>query len=945
MKYLYTRDGFLINVKSETKEIKNLHTQINESTLTNDITFGGSLLGRFINSTIRKAMIEVNAMRVVKIAADIERTLLELLMENTGVNVIDYEVTGLLYQIYRIVYNVDKYPNLQTDAQKKTPLINLTKQLIAILEKNTNDELKIGKNAKVLRIKLIDQLKKFLKALEDIKEEEEEEEEEQSAEPTDNTDENIKNTKQILTCILGIHKALSKKTSQLALNAGAKIPDTKALPSGKTGEEQAKIEGTKEKEQGKIETTEKSNQKLIEAPKSTKTNDSYIFDFDDFIKEKIEDNNYLKYYQDRANDPTSTEEERKMAKKQLEKLKKQQPVQVNKSETEQPKLLSGSEQNDGQKKIGMPQTTTNKPVQKNEIIERIRKSLQTSGLESMLTQGKIQKIVNDSNELEKIAEDLYGDKTEPVNKSILKFFESIKDLKEIKDIPEYNNIVGNKTFNIASYVKSFITRVENIEKIKESLFINYNLILEDDAPQSGTASIPSDDSTENTDSQVETQNAEESEESAESKSLVKTAWENNFTDDEVSKWGLKNWEEIQIELNKVSKQIDSKSIEIKVSDNEDKIIKIADLFGKAYRCFTTQLIPSGRPNGRISNRTFNEYLFLGDRESPSFSGDSGPGYGPWASKKVFYAFTDKIEQILADKTFRPILDKIRIILPDGTIESKGNLLTEFIRDMIDEDRLKRYGKLRSELLNKYFGLKKNYSDSSGDYSSPNNDTTIGTDDNPNNPMLDWINPTAGLIDTSIKSGYFIAITYKKTKTDKTGKLSDQYVTLNGQVIKVEGDYCMFKFQKNADGIPQTYSKEGGKKLPELHPGVRFQSQPVYLGMIKLPITVNKKQFKLVYFKMRNEKKVITTSPINKETHILGIKEVNRVVSNPLATGIKRLCKNINGKFQPVRVENWERANTSVLPFDCDIKRGSVSQGEIGEEDQFRILQNSIDTIR
>ena len=940
MKYLYTRDGFLINVKSETKEIKNLHTQINESTLTNDITFGGSLLGRFINSTIRKAMIEVNAMRVVKIAADIERTLLELLMDSTGINVIDYEITGLLYQIYRIVYNVDKDPNLQTDSQKKTPLINLTKQLIEILEKNTNHQLKIGKNAKVLRKKLIEQLKKFLKALEDIKEDKQEEEEEQSAEQTDNTDEKIKNTKQILTCILGIHKALSKKTSQLALNAGAKPADAKTLPSGKSTDIKALSSG--ETPETKSLPSGETNQKLIEAPKPTKTNDSYIFDFDTFIIQERDENDLLKKLQNTANNPAASESEKEKARKEIERINKKQ-IGQNKPAGEQAKLASGTEQSEEQKKIGTSQASENKPEQqsvtKNQTIEKIRKSLQTSGLEAMLLQGKIEKIINDSKELEKITEDLYGTKIELVNKSILSFFESIKDLRDINDIPEYNNVVGNKTFNIASYIKSFITRVENIQKIEEALFI----ILEADESQPDSTS--SDVSTDDTDSQSKTQDAEETEEAPEPTSLVKNAWENNFTDDQVSKWGLKNWDEIQIELNEVSRQIDSKSIEIKVSDNEDKIIKIADLFGKAYRCFTTQLIPSGRPNGRISNRTFNEYLFLGDRESPSFSGDSGPGYGPWASKKVFYAFSDKIEQILADKTFRPILDKLKIILPDGTIESKGNLLTEFIRDMIDENKLKRYGKLRTELLNKYFGLKKTYSDSSGDYSSPNNDTTIGPDDNPNNPILDWINPTAGLIDTSVKPGYFIAITYKKTKTDKSGKLSEQYITLNGQVIKVEGDYCMFKFQKNADGIPQTYSKEGGKKLPELHPGVRFQSQSVYLGMIKLPITVNKPQFKLVYFKMRNDKKEITTGPIIKETHILGVKEVSRVVSNPLATGIKRLCKNINGKFQPVRVENWERANNSVLPFDCDIKKGSVSQGEIGEEDQFRILQNSIDTIR
>jgi hypothetical protein len=39
------------------------------------------------------------------------------------------------------------------------------------------------------------------------------------------------------------------------------------------------------------------------------------------------------------------------------------------------------------------------------------------------------------------------------------------------------------------------------------------------------------------------------------------------------------------------------------------------------------------------------------------------------------------------------------------VKAKGNPLTEFIRDMIDENKLKSYEKNKAELLTKYFNLK------------------------------------------------------------------------------------------------------------------------------------------------------------------------------------------------------------------------------------------------
>ena len=81
MKYLKYREDFLHKeVKLDESKIKK---QIKDSVmiseaLENDITWGGSLLGRMINSIIRKGKVMVNSTRIESLAKDLKSKLDEL---------------------------------------------------------------------------------------------------------------------------------------------------------------------------------------------------------------------------------------------------------------------------------------------------------------------------------------------------------------------------------------------------------------------------------------------------------------------------------------------------------------------------------------------------------------------------------------------------------------------------------------------------------------------------------------------------------------------------------------------------------------------------------------------------------------------------------------------------------------------------------------------------
>jgi hypothetical protein len=170
----------------------------------------------------------------------------------------------------------------------------------------------------------------------------------------------------------------------------------------------------------------------------------------------------------------------------------------------------------------------------------------------------------------------------------------------------------------------------------------------------------------------------------------------------------------------------------------DPIIGICRIFKRAHDLYFTPVIPSGRTNGKVSNLTYREYEKLGGVSGQS--DPTSPGYGPWAVKKIREQWNDGVLAIIQDQKYRKILSNVRFIVPGSedannrTAESKlmrftqfhkvfeaeanreparggqlgddkkshGQILFDFINDLLDNKTAADFDAQRRVLLRKYF---------------------------------------------------------------------------------------------------------------------------------------------------------------------------------------------------------------------------------------------------
>lgn len=196
------------------------------------------------------------------------------------------------------------------------------------------------------------------------------------------------------------------------------------------------------------------------------------------------------------------------------------------------------------------------------------------------------------------------------------------------------------------------------------------------------------------------------------------------------------------ELNRLTVDNTNGTLVCDLSQRPDPIISICRIFKRANDIYFTPVIPSGRTNGKVSNKTFLEYEKLGGAAS-SQSDASSPGYGPWAVKKLRDKWTDGIMAVIEDQKYRKILANLRFIVPGsednfnraaeslikrydrfmrvyeaetetavggalGDKKSHGQILFDFINDLLDNKTAANFDEQRRILLKKYFepfGLK------------------------------------------------------------------------------------------------------------------------------------------------------------------------------------------------------------------------------------------------
>ena len=183
---------------------------------------------------------------------------------------------------------------------------------------------------------------------------------------------------------------------------------------------------------------------------------------------------------------------------------------------------------------------------------------------------------------------------------------------------------------------------------------------------------------------------------------IKDWWDKNMD--------LKKWVVEKTEVEKIRVNLDKKLAEKKdsiVINGMDPILEIVKIFNRAYKLHTTQVIPSGRSGGKVSNKTFMEYHSFGGG-TPDTAGASG---GPYRNIAIFNQWEDCVLDIKKDKKYQPIFNVgTRIKVGNEYIDKAGSNLRKFMTDMLDGDELYKGGTgkeqgAQAKFLDKYFGYK------------------------------------------------------------------------------------------------------------------------------------------------------------------------------------------------------------------------------------------------
>lgn len=195
------------------------------------------------------------------------------------------------------------------------------------------------------------------------------------------------------------------------------------------------------------------------------------------------------------------------------------------------------------------------------------------------------------------------------------------------------------------------------------------------------------------------------------KDKVVSSWFKFFSEGEEEEWAIT--EEDKKVMNGIEKESE-KEKNTDAKSHQDSIIKIINLFSKAYKLYASDVIPSGRPNGRVSQKTFREYIYIGDdSRGGKWEPNEGPE-GPFAYKITFEKWEDGIMRILEDTKYRKVLANIKFknVGPNQDIGSgekdqplkkivSGRSLLDFINGMINPEG--GFRKYRRTIMKEYFG--------------------------------------------------------------------------------------------------------------------------------------------------------------------------------------------------------------------------------------------------
>lgn len=705
MKYLSNREEFLkrsIRKIDEYKKYDSLES-VNEDVensgpFANDIPWGDSLLGRLINSTIRKAKVGVNLVRIKGVANRLKDTFDELLGNAAAAELSDEDKKELTrLKVFTFLDNLQKAVENEENVGE---IKNLTKSAISNIEGFEDFE---GKK------ELLEQLEKFSKFLEQFKDdeggksssEEGEGEGENKGEgegeskgegegESSSTDKKsaeslypvmIKNLK-ALGLILANYKNVKIVTTTNKVSSG-KTADTYTTKAGDTVDKIV-ANTTVNKKKFTADILRQKNQKILAAfPKNNQTLKPglvLVMEKSMIFEAVPGTNNQPGGSQDRGN-IKGGEDHLTQA---FTKLKKDIEV-----------LISSKEKGIGID-VNFIKDITSKAVDsntKNQI-----KSLYVEINRYLV--GDKKATIQEKDPLYKESLEIISDK----NKRVVVAEKMARFTKRALQFDKeglYGGL-GDLTKPLQDYVESIkqimqISPVESKEekpkeeKVKQesNLFRYSNFITmlreaEGDDKEKGEEGVGDPD--------VMTTSQK-----------IKDYWQKNI---DVKQYVIEKTEAIKMKqkFDKLEKdQGDAITIQ-----GIDPVLDIVKCFNRAYKIHTTQVIPSGRSGGRVSNGVFMEYTCFGDG-TPANAGSSG---GPYRNNAIFNQWESTVLDIMKERKYQPIFNvgtKIRV--GNEMIEKAGSNLRKFMSDMLSGDEFyktaggKDGDNLQAKFLDKYFGYK------------------------------------------------------------------------------------------------------------------------------------------------------------------------------------------------------------------------------------------------
>ena len=199
-------------------------------------------------------------------------------------------------------------------------------------------------------------------------------------------------------------------------------------------------------------------------------------------------------------------------------------------------------------------------------------------------------------------------------------------------------------------------------------------------------------------------------------------WNKIFSAEYLRKWVVT--EELEKKVNQKLEKIEKEGDRY-VIKGIDPILEIVKIFNRAYKLHTSQTIPTARSGGKVSNRKFREYQYIGTGSGPS-ANDSGSGFkvgmGPYRNIKIFDKWEDTVLDIIKDSKYQVLFNENTIIQvgeadervnvsgeKSGRVEGGGKVLLKFINDMLDGDTLYkgedgRAGGAQKKFIQKYFNV-------------------------------------------------------------------------------------------------------------------------------------------------------------------------------------------------------------------------------------------------